>query len=82
MAAQIGQALDNVETVLKAAGMDLGNLVRLNMYTTDVDLFLANYGGLAQRLAAAGCKQTGTLLGVSRLAFPPLMIELEATAVA
>ena len=82
MAAQIGQALDNVETVLKQAGMDLSNVIRLNMYTTDIDAFFANYMVLAQRLAAAGCKQTGTLLGVSRLAFPELMIELEATAVA
>ena len=32
-------------------------------------------------LAAAGVRPPGTLLGVSRLAFPELMVELEATAV-
>ncbi|MHB8578066.1 MAG: RidA family protein, partial [Dehalococcoidia bacterium] len=34
------------------------------------------------RLAAAGCRPASTLLGVSRLAFPGQMIELEAIAVA
>jgi hypothetical protein len=36
----------------------------------------------AGRLAAAGVAPPGTLLGVARLAFPELMVELEATAVA
>jgi len=31
---------------------------------------------------AAGVKPPGTLLGVARLAFPELMIEIEATAAA
>ena len=40
MAAQLGQALDNVETVLKQAGMTLSNVVHLNLYTTDSDACL------------------------------------------
>jgi enamine deaminase RidA (YjgF/YER057c/UK114 family) len=36
---------------------------------------------MAERLASAGVRPPGTLLGVSRLAFPELMVELEATAV-
>lgn len=82
MAAQCSKALDNVEAVLAGAGMTLANVVRLNIYTTDVDGFLASYGSVAQRLAQSGCKQATTLLGVARLAFPPLMVELEAIAVA
>lgn len=82
MAAQIGLASDNLAAVLAEAGMSLANVVRLNMYTTDVDAFLANAGVLGERGAAAGVKPPGTLLGVARLAFPELMIELEATAVA
>jgi enamine deaminase RidA (YjgF/YER057c/UK114 family) len=35
---------------------------------------------MAQRLGAAGVMPPGTLLGVTRLAFPELMVELEATA--
>ena len=81
MRAQIGQALDNLETVLRESGFELRDIVRLNMYTTDVDLFLANYDALVGRLAAAGVRQSATLLGVTRLAFPEFLVELEATAV-
>ena len=82
MASQIALATDNMEAVLGQAGMTLANVVRLNIYTVDVDAFLASYGELAGRLAAAGVAPPGTLLGVARLAFPELMVELEATAVA
>jgi enamine deaminase RidA (YjgF/YER057c/UK114 family) len=82
MAAQIGLAADNLEAVLRDAGMTLANVVRLNLYTTDVDALFANAGVLAERTGAAGVAPPGTLLGVARLAFPELMIELEATAVA
>jgi enamine deaminase RidA (YjgF/YER057c/UK114 family) len=82
MAAQVALALDNLEAVLREGGMSLANVVRLNLYTTDVDALLANFGVLAERNAAAGVAPPGTLLGVARLAFPELMIELEATAVA
>lgn len=80
MRGQISQALDNLETVLAESGFALSDIVRLNMYTTDVDLFLQNYDALVSRLAAAGVRQSATLLGVTRLAFPEFMIELEATA--
>jgi enamine deaminase RidA (YjgF/YER057c/UK114 family) len=33
------------------------------------------------RLAQAGVRHTSTLLGISRLAMPELLIEIEATAV-
>lgn len=79
---QINQALDNLETVLKQAGLSLSNVVRLNYYTTNVDLLLENYGVLVGRLAKAGCQPASTLLGVARLAFPEYLIEIEATAVA
>jgi enamine deaminase RidA (YjgF/YER057c/UK114 family) len=82
MAAQIALAADNLEAVLRDAGMSLGNVVRLNFYTTDVDAFIANAGVLAERTSAAGVAPPGTLLGVARLAFPELMVEMEATAVA
>jgi enamine deaminase RidA (YjgF/YER057c/UK114 family) len=82
MPAQIGQALDNLETVLGQAGLDLSNVVRLNYYTTDPDAVLENWDVIATRLTNAGARVTSTLLGVARLAFPPLLIEIEATAVA
>ena len=81
MEAQVSMALDNLEAVLEGAGMTLSNLVRLNIYTTDIDAFFGAMGAFTPRLAAAGVRPPGTLLGVSRLAFPELMVELEATAV-
>jgi enamine deaminase RidA (YjgF/YER057c/UK114 family) len=82
MAAQLALSLDNLEAVLGEAGMSLANLVRLNVYTTDVDLLFPHYGVLASRLGAAGVAPTTTMLGVSRLAIPGLLVELEGTAVA
>ncbi len=81
MRAQINQALTNLEAVLKAAGFTLSNIVRLNYYTADVDRFLAEYDAATGRLKDAGCQPASTLLGVARLAFPELLVEIEATAV-
>ena len=82
MRGQINQAMDNLETVLRESGAELSNVVRLNYYTTDVDLLLEAYDVLVGRLAEAGCQPTSTLLGVTSLAFPELLVEIEATAVA
>ncbi len=82
MAAQVAASLDNLEALLGEAGMSLANVVRLNVYTTDVDLLFRHYGVLAARLGAAGVAPTTTMLGVTRLAIPTLLVELEATAVA
>jgi len=81
VAAQLGLSLDNLEAVLTAADMTVADLVRLNVYTTDVDLLLQNYGVLAARLGAVPVAPTTTLLGVSRLAIPGQLVELEGTAV-
>jgi enamine deaminase RidA (YjgF/YER057c/UK114 family) len=81
MRKQLEQAFRNLETVLQASGFSLANVVRLNYYTTDVDAFLGAADVVGARLAAAACQPSGTLLGVSKLAFPGLMIEIEATAV-
>ena len=82
MAAQLALSVDNLEAVLGEAGMSLANLVRLNVYTTDVDLLFRHYGVLAARLGAAGVAPATTMLGVTRLAIPGQMVELEGTAVA
>jgi enamine deaminase RidA (YjgF/YER057c/UK114 family) len=82
MAAQLTLALDNLETVLAAAGMGLANVVRLGVFTTDVDRLLEHYQVVVDRLEAAGVRPPSTLLGVTRLAAPELLVELEATAMA
>lgn len=80
MRGQMEAAMNNLDSVLAAAGLSLGNVVRLNYYTTDLDAFFAHYGVIAARLSAAGCQPSSTLLGVQKLAFPDLLVEIEATA--
>ena len=82
IAKQVNQALDNLEAVLKQAGLSLANVVRLNYYTTDMSAFLKAGPVFGPRLAMAGCKPSSTLLAVAGLFHPDLMIEIEATAVA
>ena len=82
VAAQMELALDNLEAVLAGAGMTLGDVVRLNYFTTDLDAFFAGYGPVVARLQAAGCRAAGTLVEVARLALPGLAVEMEATATA
>jgi enamine deaminase RidA (YjgF/YER057c/UK114 family) len=69
MAAQLDMALDNLEAVLAAADMALANVVRLNVYTTDVDELFKHWAHIPDRF------------GVTRLAAPSLLVLLEATAV-
>lgn len=81
ISAQLARSIDNLEAVLAAAGMSLANLVRLNVYTTDVDALFPHYGVLASRLGAAEVAPTTTMLGVTRLAIAGQLVELEGTAV-
>ena len=81
MRAQVALALDNLEAVLREAGLTLADVVRLNYYTTDVDAFFGASDIVMERLAGADCRPASTLLGVARLAFPELLVEIEATAV-
>lgn len=75
---QMEVALANIATILKAHGMTPANLVRLNV-------FLLNLGCIkvwrAKRDAfLAGHAPASTLLVVSALADPRLMVEIEAEA--
>jgi enamine deaminase RidA (YjgF/YER057c/UK114 family) len=81
MAAQINQALNNLETVLRQTGLTLANVVRLNYYTRDVSAFMQAAPTMGPRLQAAGCQPAATLLGVASLFHPDILVEIEATAV-
>jgi enamine deaminase RidA (YjgF/YER057c/UK114 family) len=82
MPAQVTLALDNLEAVLSAADMTFANVVRLVVYTTDVEMVRESFGRLTARVGASGARPSSTLVGVTRLAYPELMVELEATAFA
>lgn len=80
MTAQLKLSLDNLDTVLNQADFSLADVVRMTIYTTDVDALLEAWPTLVGRLKEGECRATQTLLGVARLAFPELLVEIEATA--
>jgi enamine deaminase RidA (YjgF/YER057c/UK114 family) len=80
MAAQLERAFDNLEVVLSAAGLAMSNLVRVNYYVTDMAAFSAARAVVDARLGRLAVKPSGCLLGVTRLAHPDLLVEIEATA--
>jgi enamine deaminase RidA (YjgF/YER057c/UK114 family) len=79
MGHQVTKAFENLGAVLAAAGLAASDVVRVNYYTTDVDELIAVLGPLASDFFGDNLPAS-TLLGVARLAFPQLKIEIEATA--
>jgi enamine deaminase RidA (YjgF/YER057c/UK114 family) len=78
--AQVEKAFENLGGVLQAAGFTASDVVRINYYTTEVDELIAVLGPLASSFFGTNFPSS-TLLGVARLAFPQLKIEIEAIAV-
>jgi enamine deaminase RidA (YjgF/YER057c/UK114 family) len=70
---------DNLETLLRQAGFTLADVVRLKIFATDMDAFLAVFPAFKARLDQAQCHCAQTLIGVVRLAAPSLLVEIEAT---
>ncbi len=68
-----------IEAGLKSAGARLADLTRTTIYVTDI----RDMSGVTQALAKAlkGAVVTSTLVAVSALAVPGLLVEIEATAV-
>ncbi|MFK8049915.1 MAG: RidA family protein [Halioglobus sp.] len=80
--AQFRLAWANLLDVLSEADMEPSNIVRLNIFTTDVDALMAAGGDLFGMIGESGCQPSSTLVGVDRLYDPAIMVEIEATAVA
>ena len=80
--AQLALALRNVEDLLERGGMGLADVLSLTVFTTDVDAVLASYHVLTDRLAevAPAAAPPATLVGVSRLALPGMVVEIVAQA--
>ena len=77
MRAQTTKVLENMESVLTDAGFDFEDVIQIDCYTTDVDRLFENWDLIAERFEEPSC----TLLGVDRLAFPELLVEIKPTAV-
>ena len=73
-------SLDNLEEVLTGADMTLANVVRLNFYTTDMGALLQQFPIVNERFERTGERFATSLVGVSSLAAPDLVVALEATA--
>jgi enamine deaminase RidA (YjgF/YER057c/UK114 family) len=85
LAAQTEQAYLNVATALAAVGAGFDDVAKINVYVVDLaPEKIADFGAgvmrAAERLGIDPIKPI-TLLGVSSLAEPDLLIEVEATAV-
>jgi enamine deaminase RidA (YjgF/YER057c/UK114 family) len=82
LAAQTRQALANLKTVLAEVGATPADIVRLRTYVVDhtpdkLGIVLPEIGAFYQGVVPA----PNTFLGVSALALPDFLIEIEATAV-
>src|SRR3954469_4651180 len=65
MAAQLELALDNLEAIVAAADMTLANIVRLNVYATDVDEAIRPFPKTNGRFGDS--RYTTSVLGVAHL---------------
>jgi len=79
MKAQTRQVFDNVRSVLESAGSSLKDVVKINTYITDGSKFMDM---LAVRSEIFGDDPpASTAVVVAALAFPGLLIEVEAIAI-
>jgi len=82
--AQTKQALDNVRAVVEAAGCSMRDIVRLQTFLThaeDIDGFWKAGAEVFPGYFPDGVYPPNTLLIISRLVKPELLVEIEAMAV-
>lgn len=79
MRGQIRQVCENIRRALRSVGADFADVVKTTTYTTDIDEY--------HRVSDERWKYftsdlpTSALIGVSRLAEPTMLVEIECTAV-
>lgn len=83
MAAQVGQALENIATLLAQAGAEPRHIVRLTWFVTDLRSYRAAQVeiGAAYRRVIGKHFPTMSVIGVSELVEAAALVEIEATAV-
>ena len=80
MRGQIELSLAHVDAILAHAGMDRTNLLSMRIFVTDIDAFSEHFDVYVDWLRPAGIRLPMSLIGVSQLARPGLLIEIEPTA--
>ena len=78
---QARQAFRNLEKAMEAAGGKLNDVVALRIYVVDYQAECGTAVGTALREVFPGNPPASTWIGVSALAVPEFLIEIEATAV-
>ena len=76
--AQADQVFRNIEEVLKAAGSGLGQIIKVTIYLTDMNNFSKIVDLRGKWFAPP--YPADTIVGVSALALPQLMIEIDVIA--
>jgi 2-iminobutanoate/2-iminopropanoate deaminase len=76
--AEVKQALDNIGIILKAAGMTYKDVVAVQIYLTDVDLFAKMNSVYGKVFTEA--RPARTTVGVTKLANAKARIEVTVTA--
>jgi enamine deaminase RidA (YjgF/YER057c/UK114 family) len=79
--AQCAYAYDKIKRALAANGSSLKDAVKMTVYVTDMRSRL-DWAKCSQEAFAGERVPAQTLLGISALAFPEMMIEIDVTAVA
>ena len=82
LAAQTEQVMVNLRTALEAAGVSFGDVVKIVVYVVDYQPeHRAVIGEVRGRYLSAANPPASTLVGVTALAAPEYLIEIEAVAV-
>jgi 2-iminobutanoate/2-iminopropanoate deaminase len=79
MESQAHQAFQNLTTVLAAAGVTIDAVVKLNYFVTDISQ-VAAVRAVRDRFINTDNPPASTLVEVSRLFLPGILIEVEAVA--
>ena len=80
MQVQVIQVLQNIKCALTSASASIADVVRINVLTTDVDLYIEE-GAPEVINFFDKTKPVSTTYQVSRLVHPDWMVEIEATAI-